>query len=76
MNANSKTINVTDLRIYTREIMDGAYFRGRHYVVKRNGRPMVVVLGVEEYARLVGEVENGGATNMGVPPGRSASVGV
>jgi len=74
MNA-TKTINVTDLRISTREIVDGAYFRGRHYIVKRNGRPMVVVLGVEEYEQLVGEVESGGAPVVGVPRGHSASAG-
>ena len=53
METNPKTISVTDLRMTTREILDAAHFKGQHYVVERNGKPMVVVVGVEEYERMV-----------------------
>jgi len=57
MGTNPITISVTDLRMTTREILDAAHFKGQHYVVERNGKPMVVVVGVEEYERMVGAVE-------------------
>jgi len=59
MGTNLKTISVTDLRMTTREILDAAHFKGQHYVVERNGKPVVVVVGVEEYERMVGEMSYG-----------------
>ena len=53
MRPNRKTINVTDLRLATREIMENAHFRGQHYVVERAGQPMVAILSVDEYERLL-----------------------
>ncbi len=52
MGTNLKKISVTDLRMTTREIIDAAHFKGQHYVVERNGKPVVVVMGVEEYERM------------------------
>ncbi len=48
-----KTISVTDFRIKIREIMENAHFRGQRYLVERSGQGMVVVLGVEDYRRLL-----------------------
>lgn len=47
------TISVTELRERTREILENAHFRGRRYRVERAGQEMVVILGVEEYRRLL-----------------------
>ena len=47
------TINVTDLRTETREILENAHFRGWHYIVQRAGQPMVAILDHEEYDRLL-----------------------
>jgi prevent-host-death family protein len=53
MKKASETISVTDLRVRTREILEEAHFRGAHYVVERAGHEMVVIVGVEEYRRLL-----------------------
>ena len=47
------TINITELRTETREIIEKAHFRGWHYVVLRAGQPMVAVLDYDEYERLL-----------------------
>lgn len=52
MSTSAKTISVTDLRVTTREVLENAHFRGRHYVVVRAGQPMAVILGIDEYRRL------------------------
>lgn len=50
---NQHTINITELRTETREIVEKAHFRGWHYVVLRAGQPMIAVLDYEEYERLL-----------------------
>lgn len=50
---NRHTINVTDLRTETREILENAHFRGWHYIVHRAGQPMIAILDHEEYKRLL-----------------------
>jgi hypothetical protein len=50
---NQHTINITDLRTETREIVEKAHFRGWHYVVLRAGQPMIAILDHEEYERLL-----------------------
>lgn len=47
------TINVTDLRTETREILENAHFRGWHYLVLHAGQPMIVTLDCDEYERLL-----------------------
>jgi hypothetical protein len=64
MRQNRKIINVTDLRVATREILENAHFRGQHYVVERAGQPMVVILAVDEYERLL---QSNGAIPDSVP---------
>ena len=53
MRTEPETISVTELRERTREILENAHFRGRRYVVERAGREMAVILGVDEYRRLL-----------------------
>jgi len=49
----SKTISVTELRLATAEILGEARYGGRHFIVQRFGRPMVAIMGVEEYKELM-----------------------
>lgn len=53
MKAEPETISVTELRANTRQVLENAHFRGRKYVIERAGQEMAVILGVEEYRRLV-----------------------
>jgi prevent-host-death family protein len=53
MKTEPETISVTDLRERTREILENAHFRGRRYRVERAGQPMALILGVDEFERLV-----------------------
>jgi prevent-host-death family protein len=55
MPREAETITVTDLRVETREILENAHFRGRRYVVARSGHPMVVILGVDDYLRMISQ---------------------
>jgi len=48
-----KTISVTELRLATAEILGEARYGGRHFIVQRFGRPMVAIMGVEEYKELM-----------------------
>ncbi len=48
-----KTIQATDLRMKTREILDGAHWQGEIYQVTTFGHPVAVILPVAEYERLV-----------------------
>lgn len=41
--------------------------RSEPVVVEKHGRPVVVVLAVEEYERLRGEVKNAGSRSTGAP---------
>ena len=50
---NQHTINVTDLRTETREILENAHFRGWHYTVYRAGQPPAVILDHEEHQELL-----------------------
>jgi prevent-host-death family protein len=52
MHPNRKTINVTDLRVQTREVLENVHFRGCQYVIERAGQPMAVIMSLEEYQRL------------------------
>ncbi|MCX7706769.1 MAG: type II toxin-antitoxin system Phd/YefM family antitoxin [Anaerolineae bacterium] len=54
MRTEPETISVTELRERMREVLENAHFRGRRYVVERAGQEMAVILGVEEYRRLMG----------------------
>lgn len=53
MSREADTISVTDLRERTREILENAHFRGRRYVIARAGQEMAVIIGHEDYQRLL-----------------------
>jgi hypothetical protein len=50
-----KVISATLLRTKTRDILEEAKFSGGHFVVETFGKPMAVIVGVDEYMRLVDE---------------------
>ena len=52
------TITVTDLRTDLRKHLELAHYSGKHFLVKRSHEPFVVILGIEEYRRLVAASEN------------------
>lgn len=53
MTTEPETISVTELRERMREVLENACFRRRKYIVERAGQEMAVILGAEEYRRLV-----------------------
>jgi len=46
------TINTTDLRLKTRDLMERVKFNGEGFIVKTFGRPMAVIISIDEYKRL------------------------
>ena len=46
-------ISSTDLRVKTRDIMEDAKFRNKHFIVKTFGKPMVAIISVDEYNELM-----------------------
>lgn len=48
-----KVISSTDLRVNTRDVIESAKFKGQHYIVETFGKPMVAIVGIDEYHRLV-----------------------
>lgn len=47
------TINATELRTRTREIIERARFKGERFLVRNFGKPVAVIIGVEEYRLLL-----------------------
>ena len=47
------TISVTDLRTHLAKHLELAHYNGHHFLVERNHEPFVVMLGIEEYRRLM-----------------------
>ena len=45
-------IQATDLRTYTRNILERARFQGERFVVYTYRQPMAVLMGFDEYRRL------------------------
>ena len=45
----AKEINALDLRKHFGQIMEEVRYRKEPYIVKRNGRPMIVLLDIEAY---------------------------
>jgi prevent-host-death family protein len=48
-----QVISATTLRNKTRDILEQAKFKGEQFVVETFGKPMAVVVGVDEYWELV-----------------------
>lgn len=53
--AEPKVISATVLRTKTRDILEEARFGGGHFIVETFGKPMAVIVGVEEYLKLTGK---------------------
>ena len=51
--ARLTTITVTDLREDLRKYIELAHYKSQHFLVERNREEFVVILGVEDYCRLV-----------------------
>lgn len=51
-----QVISSTLLRTKTRDILEQAKFRGEHFIVETFGKPMVAIVGVEEYWDLLDQV--------------------
>jgi prevent-host-death family protein len=50
---NPVVITATDLRVHARDIMLRARFYHERFLVQTHGKPMAVVLGLEEYSALL-----------------------
>ena len=48
-----QVISATVLRTKTRDILEQAKFGGGHFIVETFGKPMVAIVGVEDYWKLV-----------------------
>lgn len=51
--SRTTTITVTDLREDLRKYIELAHYNGKHFLVERNREEFVVILGVEDYRRLI-----------------------
>lgn len=51
-----KHLSVSELRLNIRDILEGVKFRNERYVIVTYGRPMAVVVNIEEWERVSGEV--------------------
>lgn len=50
-----QVISATMLRIRTRDILEQAKFRGEVFIVETFGKPMVAIVGVDEYWELMNQ---------------------
>ena len=48
-----ESINATDLRIRTRDIIERAHFRGVRFVIHTFGKPVAIIMGIDEYNALI-----------------------
>ena len=46
-------VTSTDLRVKTRDIIEDAKFKNRHFIVETFGKPMVAIIGIDEYNQLM-----------------------
>lgn len=50
-----KHLSVSELRLNIRDILEGVKFRNERYAIITYGRPMAVVVNIEEWERMNGE---------------------
>ena len=50
-----KHLSVSELRLNIRDILEGVKFRNERYIIVTYGRPMAVVVNIEEWERVSGE---------------------
>ncbi len=53
--SSPQVINATLLRTKTRDILEQAKFRGEHFIVETFGKPMVAIVGIDEYWLLMNQ---------------------
>ena len=53
-----KVISATMLRTKTRDILEEAKFGGGHFIVETFGKPMVAIVGIEEYWALRSQIHD------------------
>lgn len=61
----TRVINSTMLRTKTRDILEQAKFQGEHFIVETFGKPMVAIVGVEEYWKLVNQASQAEPSETG-----------
>lgn len=61
----TRVINATLLRTKTRDILEQAKFQGEHFIVETFGKPMVAIVGVEEYWELMSRARQGEQSETG-----------
>ena len=66
--SNPQVISSTLLRTNTRDILEQAKFRGEHFIVETFGKPMVAIVGVEEYWSLIEQVRAGSHSEITEEP--------
>jgi hypothetical protein len=54
--SDPQVISSTLLRTKTRDILEQAKFKGEHFIVETFGKPMVAIVGVDEYWSLLNQV--------------------
>jgi hypothetical protein len=55
-----QVISATQLRTKTRDILELARFRGEHFIVETFGKPMVAIVGIDEYWDFVKDADHNG----------------
>lgn len=55
-----KLISATMLRTKTRDILENARYGGEHFIVETFGKPMAVIMGIEDYHKLIEKQEKPG----------------
>ena len=48
-----RVISSTELRVKTRDIVEEAKFENKHFIVETFGKPMVAIIGIDEYNELM-----------------------
>ncbi len=48
-----ETISMTTLRVKTRDVVEKAYYAQNIFVVEAYGRPMVAIVGIDEFQKLM-----------------------
>lgn len=48
-----ETISMTTLRVRTRDVVEKAYYAQTIFVVEAYGRPMVAIVGIDEFLKLM-----------------------
>jgi prevent-host-death family protein len=46
-------ISASNLRTQTRDVMERVRFRGEHFIVQTFGKPVAVIISIEDYAALL-----------------------